>query len=393
MGDYKITYCDDRSTGVEHEDIAMSETNLFRDVADERTRALDANTRPGAGIVTDSRRAAVADAGRELAQHAGGAWLLISGEFTSDDHVRGTEGTIKDMLDTVFDYPRPEGPDPGIDLNVLIDSPGGSLDSAYSAALYLCAYAQGYKVYVPRRAKSASTLLALGARQVHLSAFGELGPLDTQVRDPRNPVKKVSALDCYQSVDYVRDFGIRSTKEILDALIEHTRSRLNAGELLERSVVFALGAVTSMLQSISALDFGGWGRSLRIGERYAINLLEAGALTQNADHDRIRQIAGQLVFGYTHHLFPIDYHEAKRISLPVEKMDAQTYEKAIKVVEECQGKDVIGFLSEREASLVEKDAGWQRPSAGPSTLHQQGTEHPEAQAMRSESVDPATMHF
>jgi hypothetical protein len=35
---------------------------------------------------------------------------------------------------------------------------------------------------------------------------------------PRNPTDTLSALDCYQSVDYVRKFGLNSLKQALTAL-------------------------------------------------------------------------------------------------------------------------------------------------------------------------------
>ncbi len=363
-------------------------TNLFDDEVDGRVTALDVGIQPTSTIVTESDRAAVADAGLKLAEQVGGTWLLISGRFTSDNSQWGTEGTIRHMLDVLSGASSADKTESDRKLNILVDSPGGSLDSAYTTALYLSTYADDYVVYVPRRAKSASTLLALGAQKVFLSAFGELGPLDTQVRDPRNPVKKVSALDCYQSVDYVRDFGIRTTKEALDALIEHTNCQLTADDVLDTSIELALGMVTPILQSITTLDFGGWGRSLRIGERYAINLLEKGIPPQKLDRDRVRRIAAQLVFGYTHHLFPIDYHEAKRIDLPVELMTPEVYKAAIKVVEACQNKDLIGFLSKKEATLLAHDETWYQSGVGATNLHR-STEHPEAEATRAESGDPS----
>ena len=362
--------------------------NLFDDSADERATALDVGIQPSSTIVTEGDRAAVLDAGLKLAEQVDGTWLLISGRFTSDNSQWGTEGMIRHMLDVISSAAPPDEAGSGHKLNILVDSPGGSLDSAYTTALYLSTYADDYVVYVPRRAKSASTLLALGAQKVFLSAFGELGPLDTQVRDLRNPVKKVSALDCYQSVDYVRDFGIRTTKEALDALIEYPRCQLAADEVLDTSIELALGMVTPILQSVTTLDFGGWGRSLRIGERYAINLLEKGIPPQKLDRERIRRIANQLVFGYTHHLFPIDYHEAKRIDLPVELMTPQIYKAAIKVVEACKNKDLVGFLSKREAALLEHDETWCLSGMGATNLHR-STEHPEAEATRSEPGDPS----
>ena len=86
----------------------------------------------------------------------------------------------------VFNYPDPKQCAKRT-INLLLDSPGGSLDGAFRIVLYLHRYAKYLDVYVPRRAKSASTLIALSARTIYMSPFGELGPLDTQIHDPRDP--------------------------------------------------------------------------------------------------------------------------------------------------------------------------------------------------------------
>jgi len=235
-------------------------------------------------------------------------------------------------------------------LNVLLDSPGGSLDSAYTTALYLSKYAKTLKVYVPDRAKSASTLLAVGADEVYLSAFGELGPLDTQIPDPRNPANTVSALDCYQSVDYVSAFGFKTITEVLPELVSATERRISVNELLDTASTFAIGAVTPALRSVTALDFGGWGRSLRIGEHYARKLLQAK--TKDGDYARADRIAYHLVYGYTHHLFPIDRLEANRLGLSVAQMEERLYDETIKVVEACHRKDFVGLLGEKHTAAV-----------------------------------------
>lgn len=60
------------------------------------------------------------------------------------------------------------------------------------------------------------------------------------------------------------------------------------------------------------------------------------------------------MYGYTHHLFPIDINEAKRIGLDPTLMDAQTYDEAFDIVTACHGKNFVGFLSEAEAAEVER---------------------------------------
>ena len=329
----------------------MSSRNSYGQLfVDEMPYAYDVGSQFDSRKMTPAERDAVIKLGNKFVERVGGGvWLLISGRFSSGNGEESTEARIKEMLRCAFGYPKPK---PNLTLNVLLNSPGGSLDSAYTTVLYLSAYAKDLRVYVPDRAKSASTLLAIGADKVYLSAFGELGPLDAQIPDPRNPANTVSALDCYQSVDYVSAFGFKTITKVLPQLVNATDRRVPVNYLLDTASKFALGSVTPSLQSVGALDFGGWGRSLMIGEYYARKLLEAKA----KDGDRVRadRIAYQLVYGYAHHLFPIDYHEADRMGLSVVRMDKDVYDEAIKVVDACHKKDFVGFLSKPESDLEKK---------------------------------------
>ena len=327
----------------------MSEYNgTGRLFADESANAVE-NRQSLDTTMTPAERQELRRVGGEFARGRG-IWLLINGRFSSGIE-NGTDNQVKEKLRQAFGYPA--GSRSTRTLNVLLNSPGGSLDAAYAAALYLGAYAKDLRVHVPSRAKSASTLLAIGADKVYLSAFGELGPLDTQIPDPRNPANTVSALDCYQSVDYVRDFGFNTITSVLPQLVDATERRIPVSDLLAAASTFAIGAIQPVLSTITALDFGGWGRSLRIGEKYASKLLRAK--TKDGDYVRADNIAYQLVYGYTHHPFPIDFHEAKRIGLDVEPMDGPTYDKAVEVLAACRHKTYVGFLSEDEAARTEHE--------------------------------------
>jgi serine dehydrogenase proteinase len=369
--------------------IMNGRNGLGQYTAGEAPSALDISAWPDTNEMTVEERGHVVELGNVFADRVDGIWLLISGLFTSGNGEPGTEHRVKELLRCAFGYPKPE--EPHLVLNVLLDSPGGSLDSAYETVLCLSAYARELRVYVPDRAKSASTLLALGADQAYLSAFGELGPLDTQIPDPRNPANRLSALDCYQSVDYVREFGFKTITSLLPQLIVATERKIPVNELLATASTFAMGAITPMLQNVTALDFGGWGRSLRIGEYYARRLLQAKS--KDTDSSRTEEIAAKLVFGYTHHFFPIDYHEARRLGLKVTLMEQEVYDGAIEVVQACKRKDFVGFLSRKEAQL-EQQAEWaaaagHRSAAGPPL-----TETPDSGAQdgpRAEAARPRGM--
>lgn len=64
---------------------------------------------------------------------------------------------------------------------LLIDSPGGYSKSAYQTATLLRHRCGEFTAIIPRYAKSAATLLALGASVIILNTDAELGPLDVQI--------------------------------------------------------------------------------------------------------------------------------------------------------------------------------------------------------------------
>jgi hypothetical protein len=291
------------------------------------------------------QRMALRARGREFAGLTGGdPCLLLIGRILGDGAPGGsTEQRVQKSCQRRFGFPTPE---PERTINVILDSTGGPLDSAFRTVLFLSRYAGKINIYVPRRAKSASTLIAVGGSKIFMSPFGELGPLDTQIRDPRNPTDYISALDCYQSVDYVREFGFSTLSQALKQLATVTQGKLLLSDSLNAAAQFAIGSINPMLSQTRSLDFGAWGRSLKMGERYAqILLSRAGEIEQG----KAERIALRLVYGYTHHLFPIDINEATDMGLKPEEMSEEAYVQSIGIVECCEDSQVcIEFIDERD---------------------------------------------
>jgi hypothetical protein len=261
--------------------------------------------------------------------------------YLSRERTRSTEDEIREACRSHFQcYPSSPADKT---IHLVLDSGGGSLDSAFRTARFLRRFAQRLRVYVPRRAKSAATLIAVSADEIVMSPFAELGPLDTQIRDPRNPTKDISALDCYQSVDYVREFGLQTVPAALSTLLLETQARIPLSELITTSTNFALGGVSPMLSTVKALDFGGWGRTLKIGETYARALLRDLG-TEDADRTAQR-IAKKLVYAYPHHPYPIDIKEASSLGLQTAMMGEEEYEAAMNVIDACNDFRFVGFAN------------------------------------------------
>jgi hypothetical protein len=312
--------------------------------------------------IDPAQKRAIQEAGQRFVELTGGApCLLLIGQLIGTGNPENATERRVQRACTRFGFPKPEEKFDVI--NVILDSTGGPLDSAYRTVLYLSRYANNLHVYVPRMAKSASTLIAVGANKIIMSPFGELGPLDTQIRDPRNPTDYISALDCYQSVDYVREFGFSTLSQALKQLAAVTQGKLLLSDSLNASAQFAIGSITPMLSQTRSLDFGAWGRSLKMGERYAQILITRAA---QMELGRAEKIAYRLVYGYTHHLFPIDITEAKDMGLNPELMREDVYQSAIKILETCRDKQVcVEFID--DAAAAREHNGGQAAGAVPET--------------------------
>lgn len=70
-------------------------------------------------------------------------------------------------------------------LDIILDSAGGDINSAYKILNIFKNYSDRITVIVPDSVKSAAALIALGADELIVCKAGELGPLDPQVRDPQ----------------------------------------------------------------------------------------------------------------------------------------------------------------------------------------------------------------
>jgi len=70
--------------------------------------------------------------------------------------------------------------DPNTDLHILLASPGGDGETAVRLVRSAQARCRQLTVVVPDQAKSAATLLALGAHHILMGPASDLGPIDPQ---------------------------------------------------------------------------------------------------------------------------------------------------------------------------------------------------------------------
>ncbi len=92
--------------------------------------------------------------------------------------------------------------DPDLDLHLLLDSPGGDGETAVRLVRSAQERCRRLVVVVPGQAKSAATLLAMGAHEILMGPTSDLGPVDPQFRLGDG---LVSAKDLIEAVDRAMD--------------------------------------------------------------------------------------------------------------------------------------------------------------------------------------------
>jgi hypothetical protein len=184
--------------------------------------------------------------------------------------------------DTDLIYRSVTGFDATKPLLLILDSGGGDVGAAYFIAKLCREYSSPrFEVAVPRRAKSAATLICCGAERIHMGGLSELGPIDPQFKGG------IPALALKNSIEHLAELTKRHPQA----------TELFASYLAKTLRIEALGYYERVAESAA---------------QYAERLLKArrGAL---GDGDGGTSIAQRLLYMYKDHGFVIDAQEAIEI--------------------------------------------------------------------------------
>jgi hypothetical protein len=201
-------------------------------------------------------------------------------------------------------------------INLLLNSNGGDIYAAYKIINIIRERCQYFTVVIPLFAKSAATLMALGADRIVMGAQSELGPLDLPTEHPIAEGRMMSSLDAVRPIEYLAgvasDLGYR-----LGGLIRR-KIGLSRRDSIEIALQFASDYIAPIISKLDPLIVNECYRELDIAGHYARELLSRYMLANKKNKDEMAQsIAHQLVWGYPSHEFAICINEAKRIGLEV----------------------------------------------------------------------------
>jgi ClpP class serine protease len=171
---------------------------------------------------------------------------------------------------------------------LIIHSKGGEVEPAYLISKTCKEKSPNFVVAVPRRAKSAATLIALGANEIHMGSMSELGPIDPQFGN-------LPALGLSSSLESIAKV-VSDYPKSSDMFAKYLSDQLNLRLL------------------------GYFERVSESAQQYAQRLLE-GKTTPRS----IEEIAHALVYEYKDHSFVIDKDEAKKFLGDIIKVNTDEY--------------------------------------------------------------------
>jgi hypothetical protein len=221
------------------------------------------------------------------------------------------------------------------DILLVLHSPGGRIEPAYLIGKLCRKFAkQKVVVAVPRRAKSAATLISCSADELHLGTISELGPIDPQIND--YPVLGLGD----------------SVKHIAKLASEQPGSAKMFAEYLHLAV--------------KPIDLGYYERVAESAVQYAQRLLSKPKRLVGRTP---ASIAHTLVYTYKDHGFVIDSEEATELfGESMVKLDTDEYQLANAIYESLGTlKQLFGLfdLQFYWCGSPDSDCSWfQKPKRG-----------------------------
>lgn len=179
------------------------------------------------------------------------------------------------------------------EVDLLILSNGGDPIVSWRIISLLREKFDKVSVLIPYTAYSAATLLALGADEIIMHPYGNLGPIDPQINitNPQGQTMTLGYEDITKYIEFVKGIGITDQ------------------ELLQR-------AFDKLTSEIPPTLIGFAKRSSQLGFSMGEKLLK----THMKDETKIKVISETLNTKFYHHGYPLGRKEAKDIGLPIQEV-------------------------------------------------------------------------
>lgn len=186
------------------------------------------------------------------------------------------------------------------DLDFLVISNGGDGTVAWRIVSLIREQVKKFSILIPHAAFSAATLIALGADEIVMHPYGNLGPTDPQIQNLKKAIQ-FGAEDVQAFLRFAREkVGLTDQEPLRDLFLK----------FCEEVGFTSIGVAARSSQL-----------SLSMGEK----MLQHHMKDEKAQ-TKARAISEALNSKYFHHGYPVSRNEARTIGLPIAKSDQKLEE-------------------------------------------------------------------
>ena len=208
-------------------------------------------------------------------------------------------------------------PAEAVEIDVWLESPGGSASVAYKLFLELQSKCHKLRIVVPDFAKSAATLLTIGGDEIYMGPAAELGPLDAQIEHPDREGVTVSALEVAGAFDFLGKFAVDYAVSGGGKILKWTE--LPRSDVLREFLRFSARFLEPAVAKLDPHLVYRATNQLDLAHQYAMILLRNRRLSdedEELDLDA-KKVSDHLVRDFPAHEFLISLKKAEDLKLPV----------------------------------------------------------------------------
>ena len=219
-------------------------------------------------------------------------------------------GFASDTKEIIYRLLKDAKQNQGFDL--ILYTRGGDLNSVWPIVSLIREYDPCFEVLVPYRCHSSGTLLALGARKIHMTRLGELSPIDPSTFNAFNPENKSGAKIPISVEDVTAYFQLVESKNGEKQNGSKKAKKDDSGSGKKKDDNFSVFESLSK-SDVHPLALGNIHRVYQQTRQLAEQLLETNQCSKKGKKSDIKAIVEKLSTGFYSHSHPISRVEAKNL--------------------------------------------------------------------------------
>jgi hypothetical protein len=242
--------------------------------------------------------------GRELAEKFGCDIFLYNGPISEEMYGK--------VVSQILRRKRKE-------LLVILVTLGGEANAAYRIARLFQQLSTKFTILVPSYCKSAGTIVALGAHELWMSVFSELGPLDVQLAKYDEIGERRSGLTTHSALESIKEQAFEMFGDTMMEIKRRSRFRVRFRTAADLATNLTAGLFSKIYEQLDPVAMGEDYRDLHVALEYGERLARH---SQNLKPGAV----SELVHNYPSHDFVIDDDEAKKLFRSVKSPPKEFFE-------------------------------------------------------------------